>query len=249
MVSLAVLYVLLGAEFIAAAQLVVYSGAIMVLFVFVIMLLNIREEESKTDRQKYLKFLAAPLFLALLGMIAAVVKTVGNPAPRGTDQLGSVQTLAEGMFTKYVLPFEATSVLILMATGEDKGKARPDAASKARNLATGHILMVGAGFWGGFIQIGVGFLMMPILYRVMGLDLVRTNMHKVFIALVFSFVALWVFASKAPIAWEAGAALAAGNAVGGWMGAHATMTRGEKFIKRALFAVLAAMAVKLVFFP
>ncbi len=113
--SLAVLFLTLYAPFIAAMQVIVYAGAIMVLFVFVIMLLNIREEESKTDRQKYLKFLAAPLFLALLGMIAAVVKTVGNPAPRGTDQLGSVQTLAEGMFTKYVLPFEATSVLILMA--------------------------------------------------------------------------------------------------------------------------------------
>lgn len=155
----------------------------------------------------------------------------------------------EGAAFNNVVAAVMIAVLILMATGEDKAKARPDASSKARNLATGHILMVGAGFWGGFIQIGVGFLMMPILYRVMGLDLVRTNMHKVFIALVFSFVALWVFASKAPIAWEAGAALAAGNAVGGWMGAHATMTRGEKFIKRALFAVLAAMALKLVFFP
>jgi hypothetical protein len=155
----------------------------------------------------------------------------------------------DGAAFNYVVAAVMIAVLVLMAAGEDKAKPLPDASSKAKNLAAGHLLMVGAGFWGGFIQIGVGFLMMPILYRVMGLDLVRTNMHKVFIALVFSFVALWVFASKAPIAWDAGAALAVGNAIGGWMGAHATIKRGEQFIKRALFAVLIAMAVKLVFFP
>ncbi len=141
------------------------------------------------------------------------------------------------------------AVMILMATGEDKAKPKPDATSKAKNLALGHLLMIVAGFWGGFIQIGVGFLMMPILYRVMGLDLVRVNMHKVFIALVFSVVALAVFAAKVPIAWQAGAALAIGNAAGGWMGAKATIDKGAPFIKRALFLVLAAMAVKLLFFP
>jgi hypothetical protein len=141
------------------------------------------------------------------------------------------------------------AVMILMATGEDRTMPKPDASSKARNLVLGHVLMVGAGFWGGFIQIGVGFLIMPILYRVMGLDLVRVNMHKVFIALVFTFVAFLVFASKVAIVWEAGAALALGTAVGGWMGAHATIAKGEKFIKRALSAVLAAMVVKLLFFP
>lgn len=140
-------------------------------------------------------------------------------------------------------------VMILMATGEDKTKPRPDASAKAKNLVLGHLLMIGAGLWGGFIQIGVGFLMMPILYRVMGLDLVRVNMHKVFIALIFTTVAFLVFASEVNIVWEAGAALALGTAFGGWMGAHATIEKGEKFIKRALIVVLAAMAVKLLFFP
>ena len=78
-----------------------------------------------------------------------------------------------------------------------------------KRLVSGHLLMIGAGFWGGFIQIGVGLLLMPILHRVMGLDLVRTNMHKVFIALVFSIVALLVFAYEVEIAWRAGVALAA----------------------------------------
>lgn len=155
----------------------------------------------------------------------------------------------DGAAFNYVVAAVMLAVMVLMATGEDKSKPRPDASAKAKNLALGHVLMVGAGVWGGFIQIGVGFLMMPILYRVMGLDLVRVNMHKVFIALIFTAVALFVFASEVPIAWDAGIALAAGNALGGWMGAHATIKKGEKFIKRAMIAVLAAMAVKLVFFP
>ena len=155
----------------------------------------------------------------------------------------------DGVWFNRLVAAVMIAVMALMATGEDKSKPRADASAKANNLALGHVLMIGAGFWGGLIQIGVGFLMMPILYRVMGLDLVRVNMHKVFIALVFSIVALAVFASRVEIAWEAGAALAAGTAVGGWMGAHATIRKGEKFIKRALIAVLAIMAVKLLFFP
>ncbi len=123
---LAALFLTLNAQFISAMQIIVYAGAIMVLFVFVIMLLNIRSEESVTDRQKYLKWLAAPLFLALLGEVIAVVRHVERfqpPAPLPSANtmnnpeavLGTVESIAHGMFTDYVLPFEATSVLILMA--------------------------------------------------------------------------------------------------------------------------------------
>ena len=121
--SLAGLFLTLSAQFIAAIQIVVYAGAIMVLFVFVIMLLNIRSEESRLDRQKFLKYLAAPLFLALLAEVYYVIRTVGDrPAPlpaTGTAApeaiLGTVESIGSAMFTSYLLPFEATSVLILMA--------------------------------------------------------------------------------------------------------------------------------------
>ena len=155
----------------------------------------------------------------------------------------------DGAWFNRVLAAVMVAIIIIMALGEDKNAPAPDANGKAKNLVLGHILMIGAGVWGGFIQIGVGFLMMPILYRVMGLDLVRVNMHKVFIALIFTTVAFFVFASKVEIAWEAGAALSVGTGIGGWMGAHATIRKGEQFIKRALIAVLAAMTAKLLFFP
>jgi len=121
----AALFVLLSAPFIAAIQIIVYAGAIMVLFVFVIMLLNIREEESRTDRQRYLKWLAPPLFLALVGQVFFVIRYVQSTPPiipsptdpniHPAQSLGSAESIANSLFTEYVLPFEMTSVLILMA--------------------------------------------------------------------------------------------------------------------------------------
>ena len=107
--------------------------------------------------------------------------------------------------------------------------------------------MVGAGFWGGFIQLGVGFIFMPILNRAMGLDLVRTNMHKVFIIGCYTLVALAVFASRVELLWAVGLVLALGNAVGGYLGAHFAVSRGERLIRLVLNAVLAAFIVKLLF--
>ena len=121
--SLAGLFLTLSAQFIAAIQIIVYAGAIMVLFVFTIMLLNVRSEEAKVDRQKFLRWLAVPLFLALLGEVYFVVRTVNNPPPQipatgaapPVEILGTVESIGREMFTSYLLPFEATSVLILMA--------------------------------------------------------------------------------------------------------------------------------------
>ena len=125
LVALAGLFLTLYAQFIAAVQIIVYAGAIMVLFVFVIMLLNVRAEEAITDKQKYLQWLAVPLFGALLAEVFFVIRYVGNtpavlpsanaPGVDPTQVLGTVESIAHGMFSQYVLPFEATSVLILMA--------------------------------------------------------------------------------------------------------------------------------------
>lgn len=152
----------------------------------------------------------------------------------------------DGIWFERALAAIMLAVVALMMIGAGKKKIQNEGA--ARNLALGHVLMVGAGFWGGFIQIGVGFILMPILNRVMGLDLVHTNMHKVFIALCFSLVALAVFATQVEIQWVLGIALAAGFAAGGWLGANAAIARGEALIKRVFYVALAAMAIKLLFF-
>ena len=159
----------------------------------------------------------------------------------------SVGVHLDGEWFDRVVALIMIAVMILMATGRDKDK--PQGGSMvAKNLLMGHVLMIGAGFWGGFIQLGVGFILMPILHRVMGLDLVRVNMHKVFIILVYTIVAPTVFASQLELLWWTGAGLAIGNAIGGWLGAHTTVTRGEALIRRVLYVALTAFIIKLIFF-
>jgi NADH-quinone oxidoreductase subunit J len=116
MVSLAGLYLLLGAEFVAAVQIIVYGGAIMVLFVFVIMLLNAGAEEQ-TDFSKLAKFGGLPLALALTGLLAAAMIRHGNAIPSTTspDTLANTSNLSTLLFSTFVYPFELTSFLILVA--------------------------------------------------------------------------------------------------------------------------------------
>jgi NADH-quinone oxidoreductase subunit J len=116
MVALAGLYLLMGAEFVAAVQIIVYGGAIMVLFVFVIMLLNAGKEE-RTDFSKIAKFGGLPLALALTGLLAATMLRHGAafPNPEIPGQLASTRELSTLLFTTFVYPFELTSFLILVA--------------------------------------------------------------------------------------------------------------------------------------
>ena len=118
---------------------------------------------------------------------------------------------------------------------------------KPRRLVLGHFLMVAVGFYGGFIQAGVGFILMAVLYRVVGLDLVRVNAYKVFIIGIYTLVALAIFADKGQVLWLAGASLAVGTTIGGWIGAHFTVKRGERLIRVILNVVLIVMAVRLLF--
>jgi uncharacterized membrane protein YfcA len=138
-------------------------------------------------------------------------------------------------------------IVVMLVMHFDRGAAdRPRNHRPTRSqLIRGHALMVVAGFWGGFIQIGVGFILMPILNRAMGLDLVRTNMHKVFIIATYTVVALLIFANRVELVWIAGLALALGNSIGGYLGAHFTVSRGEKLVKIVLNLVLIAFIIKL----
>ena len=116
MVSLAGLYLLMGAEFVAAVQIIVYGGAIMVLFVFVIMLLNAGIEEH-TNFSKLAGIAGIPLALALTGFIAAAIARSGD-AVQSVSQTGDVastKSLSTMLFKEFVYPFELTSFLILIA--------------------------------------------------------------------------------------------------------------------------------------
>src|ERR1700704_1221970 len=117
-ISLACLYVTLAAPFIAAVQVIVYAGAIMVLVVFVIMLLNVEEEERQPLRLGALVPIAVGLAAILYAEAAFIIFFVqASPATPTTNisDVGLTSSIGAGLFTTYLLPFEITSVLLLMA--------------------------------------------------------------------------------------------------------------------------------------
>ena len=105
--------------------------------------------------------------------------------------------------------------------------------------------LLGIGFYGGFIQVGVGFLFMAAFYHVLQMDLVRTSMHKVAIILMYTLPALLVFAVLGNVNWLTGFALAAGNAAGGWQAARLAIRNGEKVVRAVLVAVVLGMGARM----
>ena len=146
-----------------------------------------------------------------------------------------------------LLAFVMVAVLLLMQAPQSKKSA--SAEDKPQNLVLGHVLMAAAGFWGGFIQIGMGFVVLPIMHRVMGLSLVNTNILKVFIIFTYTLLAIFVFAATSEVLWVVGAIAAIGNVAGGIVGARLTLSHGEVLIRRVLTAAIIAMVIKLLFFP
>jgi NADH-quinone oxidoreductase subunit J len=115
--ALAVLYLLLGGEFIAMAQVIVYAGAIMVLFIFVIMLLN-AGEEPRQSKSLLAQFLGIPGFFALLVVLAFGILRLFPNSPRvrfGEFTSAGAEEVGRSLFTQYLLPFEVVTVLILIA--------------------------------------------------------------------------------------------------------------------------------------
>jgi NADH-quinone oxidoreductase subunit J len=118
--SLAVEYLLLGAEFVAAIQVIVYAGAIMVLFVFVIMLLNAGEEEH-TQGSRVAWLLGLPGVFAITVVIAwALVRSEASPValgviPEAQKAFGNAADISQLLFHQFLLPFEVTSILVLIA--------------------------------------------------------------------------------------------------------------------------------------
>ena len=120
MVSIAILFLLLNAPFLAAIQIIVYAGAIMVLFIFVIMLLNLRRDEFGPERRKAQRFFAI-LFVFLLLIGLATIIQVGAFGLKSAEEVSdaavpaSVEPLAQLLFTRYLFPFELASILLLVA--------------------------------------------------------------------------------------------------------------------------------------
>ena len=109
-----------------------------------------------------------------------------------------------------------------------------------------YLALFGAGFYGGFIQVGVGFILMAILFHLAGLTLIKVNVHKVFIILIYTIPALAIFVLTDNVHWKYGLILAAGNGIGGWISARVSVKKGESYIRVILAIAIAIMAYKLI---
>lgn len=102
------------------------------------------------------------------------------------------------------------------------------------------------GIYGGFIQAGVGLLVITALRLLTGMDLVRTNAIKVFVIFFYTILALGIFIINGKVNWYLGPTLAVGNACGAWLGSHWAVAKGEKWIKVMLIVAVLAFAIRLV---
>ena len=123
-------------------------------------------------------------------------------------------------------------------------RKRSDDLTKHRSRWGGPMLL-GVGFYGGFIQVGVGFLFMATFYHLLHMTLVQTTVHKVIIILVYTLPTLLIFAVTGHVNWLMGSILAVGNATGAWLAARITVTKGEKAIRVVLTVAILVMAAKM----
>lgn len=111
------------------------------------------------------------------------------------------------------------------------------------------LALFAAGLYGGFLQAGVGIVLLAVFASLLQIDLVRGNGLKVAVIFLYSIVVVLVFAARARVAWSSGGALAAGQVLGAVLGVRFAITRGQAAIQKALFVIIVLMALALLFKP
>lgn len=184
---------------------------------------------SSFKKEKYFQF-DISLKLSLLTLPGSIVGAIA--AVKMSDEL----------FQK-ILAVVMIGIIVSMVIPKSKTVYSDDPNNKISFWA--HLSMFFIGFYGGFIQVGVGFLLMAALHYLMKLNLVYVNMHKVFIVFIFTIPALLIFIITGNVHWGFGLSLAAGNGLGAWWAAKMSVKKGEVVIKIVLFIAIFIMALKL----
>ena len=184
---------------------------------------------SSFKKEKYSRF-GTSIKLSLLTLPGSIIGAV------------AAVKMSNELFQK-VLAFIMIGIIISMMLPKSKTVYSGEANKKISFWT--HLSMFFIGFYGGFIQVGVGFLLMAALHYLMKLNLVYVNMHKVFIVFIFTVPALIVFIATGNINWNLGISLAAGNGLGAWWAAKISVKKGEGVIKIVLFVAVFIMALKL----
>lgn len=141
-------------------------------------------------------------------------------------------------------------VLVVIATIFSKKTVKGSADERTDTKATvfGIITFFFVGIYGGFIQAGVGFLIMAALSGINRFSLVKTNSAKVLVVFIYTLSSLGVFILEGVIDWHYGLTLAIGNSAGAWIGSRWSVKKGDQWIKRFLVVMVIALAIKLWFF-
>lgn len=122
-------------------------------------------------------------------------------------------------------------------------------AGKIMNDKLVYLFMILVGFYGGFIQVGVGILISATLRHLGGLDLLKMSMHRVFIVLIFTIPVIVIFILSGKINWSYAAVLASGNAIGSWLTVKLALKKGEFLVKVGMSITMVLMIIKMIFFP
>jgi uncharacterized protein len=162
--------------------------------------------------------------------------------------LGAItaSTIGDVLF-KRILSAVMIMVLILILSRKNTRSTLPNnehSLTISRRVLVA-LAFAGIGFYAGFIQAGVGFLVMLTLSSLVQIDLVKTNSYKVFVIGVLTWISVIVFIWFDRIVWNLSLVLATGSAIGGWLGSHIAVLGGEKWIKLFLTISVLAMALRL----
>jgi uncharacterized membrane protein YfcA len=153
--------------------------------------------------------------------------------------------IKDELFNKIFVGVMIMSVFfILFNPKRSKGEEKLDFKSQI----IGSICFFFLGIYGGFVQAGIGFLVLAVLSLVNNLNLVTSNYVKVFSAIVYTLASVVVFALEGKIHWATGGILAVGMAWGGWVASRWSVDKGEVWIKRIMIVSIILMAIKLWFF-
>ncbi len=144
------------------------------------------------------------------------------------------------------LPIASVMILMVVVMLLKPGKWLKDSTGNVEKPGWKQwIAFFTVGVYGGFIQAGVGIFMLASLVLVSGFDLVRGNALKVFLAMGFTPVALFVFLINDQVRWDVGLIMALGNMTGAWLGARAAIKGGAGFVRNALIVVVSLSSIKM----
>ena len=153
--------------------------------------------------------------------------------------------IKDAVFNLILAVVMITMLVLTLINPTERLKNRIESGDK-RSKIIAMVVFFFIGIYGGFIQAGVGLLIITALRLLTGMDLVRTNAIKVLVIFCYTVVALGIFIMEKQVDWALGVTLAIGNATGAWLGSHWAVEKGDKWIRVVLIVAVLAFAIRLV---